>query len=138
MAKGAAVSQQPRDKIKTTASQNEGKTEQNKILLYAEAVIENSPNDRLSKDELDSLSRFITHNEHLARNVSIVKVEKRSSKEAANKKYIHTAIVHMNIRTKALGEHPKSYLQKQLGKNNSWHRGNGSKITFSNISQKKD
>ena len=104
------------------------------VTVYATATFENSPS-RLTQDEVESLGRFITNKEHLKRNIADVQVDHFSSQEVRAGYFKHTVQIKISVRTAGLWEGARSYIWKHLG-DDSWERGNGTRITLGRIHQK--
>ena len=94
-----------------------------------------SPYEVLTQDEYQSLGRFVTSSDHLAKNIGKVVVDRHSSRSDLNGKFEHTVQVRIFVRTIHLWESPRSYVWKHLGQD-VWDRGNGTKITLRGIHQK--
>ena len=105
------------------------------VELYATAVFENSPYEMLNQEEFQSLGRFATSADHLARNILRVIIDRHDSRSAADGKFVHSAQVRIHVRTDRLWESPRSYVWKHLGQD-TWDRGNGTRITLRRIHQK--
>ena len=105
------------------------------VELFATALFEHSPYEVLTQDEYQSLGRFVTSSDHLARNIVKVVVDRHSSRSDANGKFEHTAHVRIFVKTIHLWESPRSYVWKHLGQD-VWDRGNGTRITLRRIHQK--
>ena len=104
------------------------------VSVYATATFENSPS-HLTQDEVESLGRFITNKEHLKRNIADVQVDHFSSQEVRAGYFKHTVQIKISVRTAGLWEGAGSYIWKHLG-DDSWERGNGTRITLGRIHQK--
>ena len=104
--------------------------------IHATAVIEDSPNFNLDNEELESLQRFIASKEHLVRNVANLEFKYLSSREFRSNKFKHTIEVKIHVKTENLWEGARNYIWKHLGDENTWSRGNGSRITLVRRHQK--
>ena len=104
------------------------------VIVYATAMIEDSPYVTLVAEELDSLSRFIASKEHLLRNIADVEFVHLSSRELRSK-YKHTVEVKIHVRTANLWEGARKYVWKHLG-DDTWTRTNGTKMNLVRIHQK--
>ena len=105
------------------------------VTVHATAVFEDSPNKLVTQDEIDSMVRFITNRDHLARNVSDVRYLVSSSRELHDQKFRHNVQVEINVRTANLWEGARQYIWKHLG-GDTWSRGNGTRISLVRIHQK--
>ena len=105
------------------------------IEVYTEAIFESSPSPSLTQDEMESLGRFTTNLDHLARNIKNIVVDRTSSCRRGDGKCDHTAISRMFVRSENLWQSARSYLWKYLGQD-SWERGNGTSISLKRIHQK--
>ena len=117
-------------------AKNSSCTEKSDVVeLWATAVFENSPYDQLSQEEFQSLGRFVTSSDHLARNIVRVIIDRNDSRCAENGRFVHSAQVRIQVRTDRLWESPRSYVWKHLGQD-VWDRSNGTRITLRQIHQK--
>ena len=105
------------------------------VPVHATAIFENSPNSNVMQDEIDSLVRFITSKDHLARNVNDVIYSILPSRECGNQNFRHTVQVQINVKTANLWEGARGYIWKHLG-SDTWTRGNGTRIGLVRIHQK--
>jgi hypothetical protein len=103
-------------------------------IIHATADIEDSPNGNLIDEELDSLLRFITSRDHLKQNNNNIEFEHVSTREFRTK-FKHLVGVKINVKTVNLWEAARSYIWKHIG-NDTWTRGNETKITLARIHQK--
>ena len=124
------------EEVTDTATQDSSCTpELDVVELFATAVFANSSYSQLNQDEFQSLGRFATSSEHLARNIVRVIIDRHDSRSAADGKFVHSAQVRIHVRTNRLWESPRSYVWKHLGQD-TWDRGNGTRITIRRIHQK--
>ena len=86
-------------------------------------------------EEYESLGRYITNKDHLARNSEKIAVDKFSTRKVSGN-FSHVAQIRIHVKTAQLWESPRSYLWKHLGGDNVWKRGNGTKIQLERIHQK--
>ena len=112
------------------------RTESELVSIYATAVVEDSPYATLANEELESLYRFIASKEHLVKNIADAQACHLSSREFRNFKYKHTVEVKIIVKTANLWEGARKYIWRHLGSENTWTRGNGSKISLVKIHQK--
>ena len=103
--------------------------------VHVTVIFENSRNEIVKQDEIDSLVRFITSKDHLARNVNDIQYSVLSSREFGDQKFKHTAQVMINMKTAILWEGARGYIWKHLGLD-TWTRGNGTRIALVRIHQK--
>ena len=104
-------------------------------VVHATAIIEDCPSSVVTQDEIDSLVRFLTSQDHLSRNIENVVYNVLSSREFRNEKFKHMVQVQLNVKSANLWESARGYIWKHLG-SDSWTRGNGTRITLVRIHQK--
>ena len=107
------------------------------VVIHGTAIIEDSPYETFSTDELDSMVRFITSKEHLRSNIQNIEYTHVSSREFRNNRFKHIVALKIFVKTPALWETPRSYIWRHIG-NDTWTRGNGSSINIVKIHQKFD
>ena len=107
------------------------------VVIHGTAMIEDSPYETFSIDELDSMVRFITSKEHLRSNIQNIEYTNISSREFRNNRFKHIVGLKILVKTAALWETPRSYIWRHVG-NDTWTRGNGSSINIVKIHQKFD
>ena len=103
--------------------------------IEATAIIEHSPNVTLANDELESIYRFIASKDHLIKNIADAQARHLSSREFRHQKYKHTVGVKIIVKTANLWEGARSYIWRHLGGDNTWTRGDGTRITLVKIHQ---
>ena len=106
------------------------------IELHATAYFENSPYDRLTEEDFQSLGKFVTNSDHLQQNVHKVVIDSQSSYQENTGTLTHTAKLRIYVLTERLWETPRSYIWKHVGGDNCWVKGNGTKVTLRRIHQK--
>ena len=106
------------------------------VTIFATAILEDSPYENLDQEEIESVYRFVTSNDHLVKNISNVEINYLSSRHLRNSKYKYTIEVKIKVKTANLWEGPRSYIWRHLGNENTWARGNGTKINLVSIHQK--
>ena len=106
------------------------------VQIHATAIFENSPFNVLTQDEYESLGRFVTSLNHLEKNIGKVIIDHYSTSIGdGGGNFVHTAQVRILVRVTNLWETPRSYLWRHLGQN-TWERGNGTRILLTKIHQK--
>ena len=105
------------------------------VTIHATAVLEDSPFSTLMQEEVDSLVRFVTNKEHLARNIENIVYDHLSSREFRSTRFKHTVALKLIVKTANLWEGPRNYLWKHIGQD-TWTRGNGTLINIVRIHQK--
>ena len=122
--------------VSTAVTDLEEKVVPSVIELHATAYFENSPYDRLTEEDFQSLGKFATNSDHLRQNVRNVAIDSQSSFRENEGILTHTAKLRMYVLTERLWEAPRSYIWKHLGGENYWEKGNGTKVTLRRIHQK--
>ena len=105
------------------------------VTIEATAIVEDSPNVTFANDEQESIYRFIASKDHLIKNIADAQAIHLSSREFRNNKYKHTVGVKIILKTANLWEGARSYIWRHLGGDNTWTRGDGTKITLVKIHQ---
>ena len=72
--------------------------ENKEVKVLAIANFENCPDPSLSEDYFISLQKFISSENHLARNISNIKADYMSSRTLQSQLYFHTASVEISVR----------------------------------------
>ena len=104
-------------------------------VVYATAVLENSIHDRVTKSQMDTLSKIIDSKDHLQRNILDFKFSNISTWEMGNRKFKHQIQVVLEVNTVQLWENARSYLWRHLG-TSSWSLQDGTEISLVRIHQK--
>jgi hypothetical protein len=102
------------------------------VAVYATAVFENCPTSQLEQEDLESLQRFLTSENHLKQNISEIKLKELSSRSFRNNVYTHTLSVELHIATFRLCEPQVNYIRRNLEKS-EWKRSNGTLIGLNRI-----
>ena len=105
------------------------------VIVYATAVLENSPDSQVTRSHIDSLSKIIDCKEHLQRNIEDFKFGKLSSWELGNKMFDHQIQVTLKVKTTQLWESPRGYLWRHLG-TSTWTLQDGTSVSLIKIHQK--
>ena len=113
----------------------EVQTHSDVVLIYGAATVDNSPFNSFAQEELDSVVRFITDKDHMKKNISHIEWKHISTRINEDSSFQHIIGVTLTVKTSNLWETPRSYIYRHIGQD-SWHRGNGSKITIRRIHQK--
>jgi hypothetical protein len=119
----------------TIANVTENNAVKEFVVIEATAIVETSPNETLANDELESIYRYIASKAHLIKNIAGAKAQYLSSREFRHLKYKHTVGVKIIVKTANLWEGARSYIWRHLGGDNTWTRGNGTRITLVKIHQ---
>ena len=96
-------------------------------VVHATAEFENSPFQQLVQEDLASLEKFLSSEDHLRNNIMKVEFEV-TAKWKVN--------VRLHVKRTNLWEGPRSYIWKFLGGQNFWDRQNGTKIRLVRIHEK--
>ena len=83
-------------------------------LVYAPAVLENSPFHQVTRNQMDSLNKIIDSKEHLQRNILDFNFGSISSWEMGNQKFEQQIQIILKIKTAKLWENARSYFWKHL------------------------
>ena len=102
------------------------------VVVHATAVIDNSPSDTISENDVKSLESLILRENHLKDNISKLEVGQRSSRSFRNNRFKHTIEFLISVKTRKLWDSPKQYIWKHLGQM-EWSKDNGTKVSFSRI-----
>ena len=106
------------------------------VTVYALATIKKSPCARLAEDELASVGRFITSEEHLRKNIANIHYDEVYCKGVdINGTYEHSVQIRIQVRRCNLWQGARAYIWKHLG-SDIWERSNGSTIMLTRIHQK--
>ena len=112
-------------------------TEPEVVPVFALAVLENCPDEVLSDKYGNSLRRFLSSEDHLARNIAESNFKHESTRSFRNGHFTHTVSMVIYVKTGGLWESPATYIRKHLGfPNNEWNRSNGTVVKLSRIHQK--
>ena len=106
------------------------------VTIFATAILEDSPNETLDNEELESLYRFVNSKDHLVKNIENIEFNYLSSRQFRSNKFKHTIQVLIKVKTASLWEGPRSYIWCHLGNDNTWVCGNGSRFNHVKIHQK--
>ena len=98
-----------------TIKKNDVQNKSENVFVNAIAVLDNCPNNLVTRNNLDSLSQIIDNKDHLQRNNEIFKFGNISNWEFGNGRYKHKIQVIIQVKTAQLWESARSYLWKHLG-----------------------
>jgi hypothetical protein len=104
-------------------------------VVYATAVLDNSPHGQVTNKNIESISQIIDSKEHLQRNIEDFRFGNISSWELGNRKYMHQIQVILKVKTAQLWEGPRSYLWRHLG-SSTWTLHDGTEASLIRIHQK--
>ena len=90
--------------------------ENKEVKVLAIANFENCPDPSLSEDYFISLQKFISSENHLARNISNIKADYMSSRILQSQLCFHTASVEISVMSENLWELADVYIQRHLAK----------------------
>lgn len=112
-------------------------TEPEVVPVFALAVLENCPDEVLTEEYGNSLRRFLSSEDHLARNIAESNFKHESTRSFRNGHFTHTVSMVIYVKTSGLWESPATYIRKHLAfPNNEWDRSNGTVVKLSRIHQK--
>ena len=74
------------------------------VKIYATAVFDDSPDEHLGNDAINSLSKLVKHKEHLENNVQEIEWKLLSTREFRANRFKHTAEVILQVKTESLWE----------------------------------
>ena len=103
--------------------------------VYATVMFQNSPFEDLQQEEMESFSRCVKSIDHLARNITGIRVEGHCTQKSQNNRFEHAVQIVIGVKTDNLWECARNYLCKHLGRD-KWDRRNGSTISLIRIHQK--
>ena len=103
-------------------------------LVYATAVLVNSPDNHVTKNYIDKI-KIIDSKDHLQRNIEDFKFGNISTWGFGSQNYKHQIQVIIQVKTAYLWESPKGYLWRHLG-TSSWTLQDGTDVSLFRIHQK--
>ena len=104
------------------------------VKIYATAVIDNSPNEAITNDDINSVSKILTNRDHLAQNIVNIEYTYVSTREF-REKFKHSVGLVISVQTCNLWEGARSYIYKHTGRD-TWTLRNGSVVDIVRIHQK--
>ena len=104
------------------------------VKIHATAVIDNSPNEALSNDDINSVAKILTNRDHLAQNILNIEYSYLSTREI-REKFKHSVGIVISVQTCNLWEGARSYIYRHTGRD-TWTLRNGSVVNIARIHQK--
>ena len=108
------------------------------VTINATAVIDNSPNNTLKNEDVNSIVKILKNKEHLANNIVDAEYSYLSTREFRHQKFKHTVGLAIFVKTCNLWEGARSYIYtiyRHTGRD-SWTLRNGSEINITRIHQR--
>ena len=104
------------------------------VKIYATAVIDNSPNEAITNDDINSVFKILTNRDHLAQNIVNIEYTNVSTREF-REKFKHSVGIVISVKTCNLWEGARSYIYRHTGRD-TWTLRNGSVVNIARIHQK--
>ena len=104
------------------------------VVVNATAIIDDSPNQTLTNDDVQAIIKILTSKDHLANNIANIEYAYLSSREF-RKNFKHTVGLAISVRTSNLWEGARSYIWKHIGRD-TWTLRNGAEVNIVRIHQK--
>ena len=104
------------------------------VKIHATAVIDNSPNEAITNDDINSVSKILTNRDHLAQNIVNIEYTNVSTREF-REKFKHSVGIVISVKTCNLWEGARSYIYRHTGRD-TWTLRNGSVVNIARIHQK--
>ena len=104
------------------------------VVVNATAIIDDSPNQTLTNDDVQAIIKILTSKEHLANNIANIEYASLSSREF-RKNFKHTVGLAISVRSSNLWEGARSYIWKHIGRD-TWTLRNGAEVNIVRIHQK--
>ena len=101
-------------------------------IVYAAAVIEDSPRESITKTDVKALENLIFRETHLKQNIARLQIGETSSRGFRNKRFKHTVQFLISVKTKKLWDSPRQYIWKHLGQL-EWKKEDETGVKFSRI-----
>ena len=102
------------------------------IEVSATAVFENSKNEKLMKEEIDSLEAVLLGKTHLKENILKLKEGQQTNRRIKQGLFKHTLELRILVKTEKLWESARTYIWRNLGQN-EWRKPNGAKLSIVRI-----
>ena len=97
-------------------------------------MIDNSPNEALTNDDINSVAKILTNRDHLAQNIVNIEYSYVSTREF-REKFKHSVGIVISVQTCNLWEGARSYIYRHTGRD-TWTLRNGSVVDIVRIHQK--
>ena len=104
------------------------------VTINATAIIDNSPNEVLTNEDISSIVKILRNKEHLASNIVNIEYSYLSTREF-RQKFKHTVGLAIFVKTCNLWEGARSYIFRHIGRD-TWTLRNGSEVNILRIHQK--
>ena len=102
------------------------------VVVFATAVIDDSPEKIMSQSEFNNLEKLIFRENHLKANIVKFEHGENFTREMRKNCFKHTIELRIHVSTKNLWEGARSYVWKHFGQN-EWSKRNGSSVVFNRI-----
>ena len=102
------------------------------VVVFATAVIDDSPEKNMSQSEFNNLEKLIFRENHLKANIVKFEHGENFTREMRKNCFKHTIELRIHVSTKNLWEGARSYVWKHFGQN-EWSKRNGSSVVFNRI-----
>ena len=104
------------------------------VQIHVTAIIDNSPNEALTNDDINSVAKILTNRDHLAQNIVNIEYSYVSTREFGEK-FKHSVGIVLSVQTCNLWEGARSYIYRHTGRD-TWTLRNGSVVDIVRIHQK--
>ena len=104
------------------------------VTINATAIIDNSPNEVLTNEDISSIVKILRNKEHLASNIVNIEYSYLSTREF-RQKFKHTVGLAIFVKTRNLWEGARSYIFRHIGRD-TWTLRNGSEVNILRIHHK--
>ena len=102
------------------------------VVVFATAVIENSPTEVLSQSELTNLQTLVFKEHHLNSNFLKLEFGNYLTNRLRNHFFKHSLELKLYVSNTNLWEGARSYIWRHFGQN-EWSNGNGGRVVFNRI-----
>ena len=122
------------DRVTVTAPTNSENIIPAVVTINATAIIDDSPNEVLTNEDISSIVKILRNKEHLASNIVNIEYSYLSTREF-RQKFKHTVGLAIFVKTCNLWEGARSYIFRHIGRD-IWTLRNGSEVNILRIHQK--
>ena len=102
------------------------------VVVFATAVIENSPTEDLSQSEIKNLQTLVFRENHLKTNILKLEIGEYFTHRLRNSHFKHTLELKLFVGTTRLWEGARSYIWRHFGQS-EWSNGKGGRVVFNRI-----
>jgi hypothetical protein len=102
------------------------------VVVFTNAIFENSPHEVIVQDDLDSLEKILFGAKHLTENISKLDAGQKTSRKFRTGLNKHTLELKIVVKTEKLWESPRTYIWRNLGQD-LWTKRNGTELKLTRI-----